>query len=122
MKSNFQKSVISHTVSDAFMKNIVQRLTTTQKKQENFYLFAVALFLTWMAVFDSDNIIAHGRLLLELRDLKRAKKFYAEEIKIIQMEQSRRNGDIKLLEKFAREKYLMKRRGEDLYVIERTKR
>lgn len=103
------------------MKHLVQRLTILLKKEKSFYLLAFALFVAWISIFDADNLIAHVRLLLEVRDLRRAKRFYAEEIKIIEQEQSRRSGDIKALEKFAREKYLMKRNGEDLYVIKKTK-
>jgi cell division protein FtsB len=70
-----------------------------------------------MLLFDRNDIFSQYKHLSELKKLKESKEYYKKDIEII-------NNDIKelstnqvLLEKFAREKYLMKKDNEDVYVI-----
>lgn len=53
----------------------------------------------------------------ELKDVKRQKEFYQEEIKNDKIAIEELLTDSSTLEKFAREKYLMKRDNEDIFLI-----
>ena len=83
----------------------------------NFYVVTGGIFLIWMLVLDSNNFIARYQLSAKLRALESEKEYYED--KIIEVEKNRAElfGDRESIEKFAREKYLMKKKSEDIYVI-----
>jgi hypothetical protein len=70
-----------------------------------------------MIFIDSNNVIYQIELIKKLGDLKDQKEFYIERKKKIESERLELMSNPKLLEKFAREKYLMKKKTEDLYVV-----
>ena len=55
----------------------------------------------------------------KLRTLKNEKKYYEEKIKEVEKDKKELMGNEELLEKFAREKYLMKKPGEDIFILEK---
>lgn len=57
------------------------------------------------------------KLSSKLGELNNQKEFYIERKEIIKAEREELMSNPELLEKFAREKYLMKKKTEDLYVI-----
>ncbi|RAU83845.1 FtsB family cell division protein [Pontibacter arcticus] len=83
----------------------------------NFYLISTVLFLAWMLFFDSNDFITQYQMSKKLSDLEEDKEYYVE--KIIEVEKDRKElmSNSELLEKFAREKYLMKRPNEDVFII-----
>lgn len=83
----------------------------------NFYVVSTLLFLFWVIFIDSNNLIVHARLTKKLWDLENQKEYYQEKKKHIQQERQELLTNSELLEKFARERYLMKKPTEDLYVI-----
>ena len=83
----------------------------------NFYVLSILLFLFWVIFIDSNNLIVHARLTKKLWDLENQKEYYQEKKKQIQQERLELLTNSELLEKFARERYLMKKPTEDLYVI-----
>jgi cell division protein FtsB len=70
-----------------------------------------------MVFIDSNDIVSQITLQSKLNDLEKQKEFYQERKEKIQAEREELLSNYELLEKFAREKYLMKRKTEDLYVI-----
>ncbi|MBD3630151.1 MULTISPECIES: septum formation initiator family protein [unclassified Cyclobacterium] len=84
---------------------------------KNFYFVFTVLFIIWMVFIDSNDIISHFKLRSKLNDLENQKEFYQERKEKIQAEREELLSNYELLEKFARERYLMKRKTEDLYVI-----
>jgi hypothetical protein len=70
-----------------------------------------------MIFIDSNNVIYQIELIKKLGDLKDQKEFYIERKKKIESERLELMSNPELLEKFAREKYLMKKKTEDLYVV-----
>ena len=83
----------------------------------NKYLLTILIFLIWILLFDSNNLVARYRDLRELQKLRKEKEYYQERIeedgkKLHELKTSNHN-----LEKFAREQYLMKKPDEDLYII-----
>ena len=76
-----------------------------------------AFFLIWLSFFDSNDLYSQYNLVKKLNVLNEDKAYYAE--KIIEVKEDREEllSNPDLLEKFAREKYLMKKQSEDLYVV-----
>jgi hypothetical protein len=87
------------------------------KFTKNFYFIAGMLFLFWMLFLDSNDLYTQFKLNNQLRTLDREKEFYLQKIEEVQNEREQLLTDIDALEKFAREKYLMKKESEDLFVI-----
>jgi cell division protein DivIC len=83
----------------------------------NFYFITGILFLVWMLFFDSNDFITQYRMSRELRDKEKDKEYYLEKMAEVQQDREELMGNPTLLEKFAREKYLMKRPGEDVFII-----
>lgn len=87
------------------------------KYTKNFYFIFTVLFILWMVFIDSNDIVSQFKLRAKLKDLEKQKEFYQERKEKIQVEGEELLNNHELLEKFAREEYLMKRKSEDLYVI-----
>ncbi|HEY0739927.1 MAG TPA: septum formation initiator family protein [Chryseosolibacter sp.] len=87
------------------------------KAFRNFYVVATIIFFTWMLALDSNNLIARYQLSSKLSALEDEKEYYEEKIKEVQEDHDELFGDKESIEKFAREKYLMKKETEDIFVI-----
>jgi len=74
-------------------------------------------FLLWMIFIDSNSLPTQWRLTKQLWDLEDQKEYYKQKKVQIQQERTALFSNPELLEKFAREKYLMKKPTEDLYVV-----
>ncbi len=73
--------------------------------------------LTWMLVFDSNNFIDLIELRSEVSDLKEKRSYFKSEIINVRNSEKELFSNNRNLEKFAREKYLMKKDNEDLFII-----
>lgn len=87
------------------------------KYTKNFYVLGTLFFIFWMFFIDSNNVVNQFKLSSKLGELNNQKEFYIERKEIIKAEREELMSNPELLEKFAREKYLMKKKTEDLYVI-----
>jgi cell division protein DivIC len=87
------------------------------KAFRNFYIVSLAIFIIWMLVLDSNNLIARYQLSAKLGALEDEKEYYEEKIKEVQKDRDELFGDRESIEKFAREKYLMKKESEDIFVV-----
>ncbi len=87
------------------------------KPFRNFYFVTVVIFLFWMLVLDSNNLLARFQLSSKLNSLENEKEYYQEKIKKVEKDHNELFGDRESLEKFAREKYLMKKEKEDIYIV-----
>jgi cell division protein FtsB len=70
-----------------------------------------------MLTLDSNNLIARYQLSSKLTSLENEKEYYEEKIKEVEKDRNELFGDRESLEKFAREKYLMKKETEDIYIV-----
>ena len=86
----------------------------------NRYFYTVLAFIIWMAFFDSDNFREQLRLSNKIERLEQKEHFYKTEIKKNKSFLNALKYDTTQLEKYAREKYFMKKDNEDVYVIIRT--
>ena len=78
--------------------------------------------IVWMTIFDSNNFIELIKLRSEIGDLKDKKTYYTTEIAMARKTQLELFSNTKNLEKFAREKYFMKRDNEDLFIFRENKK
>ena len=98
------------------LKNIANRYPFL-KFLGNRYVLVSVFFIVWMIFLDNYSLLDHRVLNKEIEELEDNKKYYQDEIKLDEEK-------IKLLknpdqiEKYAREKYYMKRDSEDIYIIE----
>jgi cell division protein FtsB len=82
------------------------------------YVLTAAGFVVWVLFFDSrDLITSHFREKGELNRLEKSKKYYEQEITTTKQELEQLKTNPTLLEKYARERYLMKRDNEDLFLV-----
>ncbi len=86
----------------------------------NKYVVSILGFIVWMCFFDQRDIFNTIEQKKTLNDLLANKQYYVQEIATAQQELTDLQNNSIALEKFAREKYLMKKDGEDLYIIEDT--
>lgn len=86
----------------------------------NFYFVTGMTFLVWMTFLDSNDLINRFRMSAKLRSLEHEKTYYCEKIKEVEQDRAELMGTTELLEKFAREKYLMKREQEDIFIVEKA--
>lgn len=86
---------------------------------KNKYLIATVAFLTWMLFFDRNDFISQYEYQTQLNSLEEEKAFYLKEIEQVKNELEGLTFDQDKLEKLAREKYLMKKQDEDVFVIVR---
>ena len=83
----------------------------------NKYVWVLLFFCVWMLFLDNYSYFDHRILNQEIDELEDNKEYYQQEIR-------RDQQSIKLLknpdqvEKYAREKYYMKKDSEDIYIIE----
>ncbi len=87
----------------------------------NFYFVSGITFLIWMTFLDSNDLINRFRLSAKLHALENEREYYHEKIQEVEKDRQELMGTSELLEKFAREKYLMKKPSEDIFIIEEKK-
>ncbi|MCH7406204.1 FtsB family cell division protein [Belliella aquatica] len=87
------------------------------KYTKNFYFVFTALFVLWMIFIDSNDIFSQFKLSTKVRELENQKEYLLERKAKIKQDREELMSNYELLEKFARERYLMKKKTEDLYVI-----
>jgi cell division protein FtsB len=70
-----------------------------------------------MTIIDSNGFINRYRLSSKLSELNTQKEFYVKEIDKVSLDKERFESDEELLEKYAREEYLMKKESEDIFYV-----
>ena len=83
----------------------------------NKYFLAAVAFVVWMLFFDKNDMLSQYEYRTEVHKLQEEKDFYVEEIAKVKKDLNELNTNLNTAEKFAREKYLMKKDNEDVFVI-----
>lgn len=83
----------------------------------NKYLIAIGIFASIMLFFDKNDVFVESARRRQLRDLEESKQYFTERIRTERKELEQLKSNPATVEKYAREKYLMKRDNEDLYVV-----
>ena len=83
----------------------------------NKYVLILVIFTIWMIFFDANSWLIHKELDDEIDKLEGNKSYFKKEINS-DREQIRKLEDSEELERFAREQYLMKKDGEEVFIIQ----
>ena len=89
--------------------------------KNKFFLVTLA-FLVWMIFFDRNDLFSQYEYRKQVSKLEKERDFYKKETDQVNKELDELTSDPQQLEKFAREKYLMKKDNEDVFVIVHEKK
>ena len=87
---------------------------------KNRYFLALVAFIVWMVFFDSNSLKRQRILNARIDEIKGMRAFYMTEIAKSNQEIYELDSNPETIEKYAREKYLMKRDSEDVFVVTRN--
>ena len=86
---------------------------------KNFYVIVTLLFVGFVLFIDSNDLFTQIMLEKEYRHLQKEHKDYQKKIVHIREQKEQLRTDRTTLERIARERYLLKRPEEDIYLIEK---
>ncbi len=84
---------------------------------KNKFVLTILLFVIWISFFDQNSLIERKDAMQKKSQLEADKSFFLERIEEDKARMNELLSDDKNLEKFAREKYLMKKKNEDIFII-----
>jgi cell division protein FtsB len=87
----------------------------------NKYFLVTLAFVVWMLFFDKNDIYSQYQYHEQVGKLKAESEFYQKETAKVSKDLDELTSDKAKLEKFAREKYLMKKDNEDVFVVVKEK-
>jgi len=85
---------------------------------KNKYILSLIAFVIWMIFFDAKDILTQRERSRELRQLQDSKAYFASEISKERKALEELKSNPAAIEKYAREKYMMKKDNEDLYIVD----
>lgn len=88
--------------------------------KNKFFIVTVA-FIVWMLFFDKNDLVSQYEYRQQVNTLKEERDFYTKETEKVSKDLDELTSNPQKLEKFAREKYLMKKDNEDVFVIVKEK-
>ncbi len=86
-------------------------------RSHRIWMILIGGFVLFVVFFDNDNILDRIKLKRRIGDLEKQKEYYQQRISEDSALMQNLRDDI-FLEKYAREKFLMKRPGETLFIVE----
>jgi cell division protein FtsB len=84
--------------------------------KNKFFLVTLA-FVVWMIFFDKNDLFSQYEYRTQVNKLKKERDFYKAQTDQVTKELNELTSNRQQLEKFAREKYLMKKDNEDVYLV-----
>lgn len=84
----------------------------------NKYLLSILFFIAWMLFFDQKDFFSTIEKRRELRTLIDKNKYHFKEIEVSKKQLADFQSNSIAIEKFAREKYMLKKDNEDIYIID----
>jgi cell division protein DivIC len=97
-----------------FLKLIWSRLLPYLR---NKYLLTLFLVFIWLTFFDRNNFISRVRMIRDVHQLKNDCEYYREKIVNDSARLVELHSSPEMLEKYAREQYLMKKDNEEIFII-----
>ena len=80
-------------------------------------MIILSIFVFWMFFFDENSYLTHKEYNKEIQELEKSIEFYKKRISEDKLTIESLQDSLQL-EKYAREKYYMKKENEDIYIIE----
>ena len=115
-KANFARAGLAFCITFIGM-NLPSFLSPVLRVARSFYFLTGVSFLVWMLVLDANDLGKQFDIYQKWQELRSEKQYYLDNIEVVKKERAELMSSPALLEKFAREKYLMKRPGEDVFVL-----
>jgi cell division protein FtsB len=84
---------------------------------KNKYFLTVTALVVWLLFFDKNDVFTQYELIQKCSKLEKEKTYYIEEIENNKKNLVDLHTNKKSIETFSREKYLMKKENEDVYVF-----
>lgn len=100
--------------------NKVKFLTHIPSWLKNKYLLTGVFFAVWMVFFDPKDILSDVERRDKLKELQTSELHLKGQITDAKKELDLLRNNAQSIEKYAREKYLMKKDNEDLFIIKST--
>jgi cell division protein DivIC len=85
--------------------------------KHKFYTYTLCGLVIWMSFFDSNDFGSILKLNKKITELENEIELYNQKIKLVEQDKKEVFGTPKLQEKFAREKYFMKKADEEVYIL-----
>ncbi len=95
----------------------IKKMQKIRKFFTNKYLITGTSFVLWMLFFDRNDFALQLKRVHELKKLQESEKVMDKQIENTKQELSQLKTNPETLEKYAREKYMMKKDNEDLFII-----
>ena len=86
----------------------------------NRYFLVLVGFIVWMLFFDERDYFQQKASAEELNKLEAKRKYLKDEINNTNTQLNNFQNDPAAIEKYARERYLLKRDGEEVYILDDT--
>ncbi len=86
-------------------------------KKNGFYVYSSLFLVVWLIFFDAADVITQFKLWRKLKGYEAQIEYYDQELAKVKNQEKYLLNDMDALEKFGREKYLMKKEGETVFVI-----
>jgi len=114
INSNFRKTKKVCQLADQGTMKLLNHIPAWLR---NKYLISFAAFCVVVLFLDKNDVFTQYARHKELKELQHSKQYYTSQITAERKELEQLKRDPAALEKYAREKYLMKRDNEDLFII-----
>jgi cell division protein FtsB len=85
---------------------------------KNKYILTLIAFVVWIMFFDAKDLLTQRERTNELEKLQESKAYFTAEIEKEKKALEELKSNPAAIEKLAREKYLMKKDNEDLFIIQ----
>ena len=84
---------------------------------KNFYVLASVIFVIWMIFLDPNNLWRQIKQKQKVNELREKRDFYSQRIEELSKESENISEDSAELERYAREKFFMKKKSEDVFIV-----
>lgn len=81
------------------------------------YLLTTVVFFLWVLFFDQNNLLTQYEYFKELKKITDEKNYYEKELMQVKKSLQQLSTNPENLERFAREKYFMKKDNEDIFIL-----
>ena len=103
------------------MQRLKQVYDIIPSLMKNKYVVAFVFFIIWMLFFDTNTFWSQIKMRMKLQNMEAKRTHYFQQIDKVNKELHELLTNDANLEKYARENYLMKKEGEDVFVIKKEK-
>ncbi|MFT4733872.1 MAG: cell division protein DivIC [Algoriphagus sp.] len=86
-------------------------------RKNTFYVYAVLFFVLWLVFLDDANLVSQFQYWQKLKQNESQIIHYDKELIKVKAKEEGILNNLDALEKFGREKYLMKKEGETVFVL-----